>query len=57
MKTVRILTLATVLALSLGTSVRAGDMGSPGYTTPDPTSTTSTSGTDLTSSLLREEDS
>jgi hypothetical protein len=45
MKTVRILTLTSVLALTLGTSVRAGDMGSPGYATADPTTT---SGTDFT---------
>ncbi len=47
MKTAGILTLVSIFALSLGSSVRAGDMGSPGYTAPAPT-TTSTSGSDLT---------
>lgn len=37
MKPVRILTLAAVLLFSLGISVRAGDMGSPGVPSPPPT--------------------
>ncbi len=37
MKSVRILTLAAVLLFSLGISVHAGDMGSPGVPSPPPT--------------------
>jgi hypothetical protein len=39
MKSVRILTLAAVLLFSLGISVHAGDMGSPGLPSPPPPTT------------------